>query len=319
MMSASRWIGACRDQVMIGSLAGRVEDARGRAMESIGRSSMTVLVTGASGHLGRLAVQSLLARGATDVVGGARSPERVEDLGVPVRELDYDRPETIATALAGVESLLLVSASVPGGRVAQHRAVIDAAAAAGVQHLVYTSAPRATTTDLLVAPEHRATEELIAAGGIPATILRNNWYTENYAGTLEQAAATGTVLSSAGEGRVASASRIDYADAAAVVLLDAAAHAGRTYELSGDVAWTFADLAAALTEVLGRTVTLQPLTPDAHRAALLAAGLDEGTVGFLLAMDASIAAGALDKVDDSLSTLIGRPATPLVEGLRALR
>ena len=278
---------------------------------------MTILVTGASGHLGRLAIQSLLARGATDVVAGARTPSKVADLGVPVVELDYDRPETVSAALDGVDSVLLVSASEPGKRVPQHQAVIDAAKAAGVTHLVYTSAPRATTSELILAPEHKATEQLIAASGIPATILRNNWYTENYVGSAQQAKESGVLLTSAGDGRVASASRADYADAAAVVLLDPAAHIGRTYELSGDIAWTFADLAATIAEVVGRDVELASVDSEAHAAALKGVGLDDGTVGFVVALDANIAAGDLDKTSDDLSRLIGRPTTPLAEGLRA--
>jgi NAD(P)H dehydrogenase (quinone) len=279
---------------------------------------MTILVTAASGQLGRLAIRSLLARGATDVVAGARTPAKAADLGVPVVELDYDRPETLTAALQGVESVLFISASEPGGRISQHTTVIDAAVAAGVQHLVYTSAPRATTSALVVVPDHKATEELIAASGIPSTILRNNWYTENYAASLQQAKASGVVLSSAGAGRVASASRIDYAEAAAAVLLDPASHVGATYELSGDVAWTFQDLAAAIAEVLGRDVRLVQVSGDEQATTLRGAGLDEGTIGFLVALDANIADGDLDKVDDSLSTLIGRPTTPLVEGLRSV-
>jgi NAD(P)H dehydrogenase (quinone) len=282
---------------------------------------MTVLVTAASGHLGRLVVEALLARGAepSDVVATARDTDRIADLaakGVRTAVLDYDRPETIAAAFAGVDTVLFVSGSTPGGRLQQHTNVVDAAKAAGITKLVYTSAPKATTSDLVVAPDHKATEELIAASGVPAVILRNNWYNENYFPTLAQAAESGVIASSAGEGRVASATRADYAEAAAVTLLEDG-HIGRVYELAGDVAWDMAELAATMADVLGRPVALASLSPEEHRAALEAAGLDAGTIGFLLALDANIAAGDLADADGSLSRLIGRPTTPIRETLAA--
>jgi NAD(P)H dehydrogenase (quinone) len=282
---------------------------------------MTLLVTGAAGHLGRLVVEALLARGvpASEIRAGARATAKVADLaerGVQTVRLDYDEPQTVADAVAGVERVLLISGSAVGQRVAQHRAVIDAATAAGVAQLVYTSAPHATTSALVLAPEHKATEEAIAASGVPATILRNNWYTENYLGTLAQARETGVVASSTGEGRVASASRRDFAEAAAVVLTSDG-HLGAVYELGGDVAWDFAELAAAIGEVLGRDVAYVPQTPEQQTAALEAAGLDAGTAGFLVALDGNIRDGLLGEVTGELSRLIGRPTTPLVEGLRA--
>ena len=283
---------------------------------------MTILVTGATGHLGRLVIDSLLARGASpdDIVAGVRDLDRASDLvdrGVRAVVVDYDRPDTVTDALHGVDSVLLISGSEVGRRVDQHRAVIDAAAAAGVTKLVYTSAPKATTSDLVLAPEHKATEELISASGVPAVILRNNWYTENYAGTIEQARATGAFAASVGDGRVASASRRDFAEAAAVVLLDDG-HIGQVYELGGDVAWDYDELAAAVSEVVGSPVEYRRVTPDEHLAVLAEAGLDEGTAGFVVALDAGIAAGALADSDGTLSRLIGRPTTPLAEGLRAL-
>lgn len=283
---------------------------------------MTILVTGATGHLGRLVIDSLLARGASpdEVVAGVRDLARASDLvdhGVRAVVVDYDRPDTIADALHGIDSVLLISGSEVGRRVDQHRAVIDAAAAAGVTKLVYTSAPKATTSDLVLAPEHKATEELIAASGVPAVILRNNWYTENYAGTVEQARATGAFAASVGDGRVASASRRDFAEAAAVVLREDG-HIGQVYELGGDVAWNYDELAAAVSEVVGSPVEYRRVTADEHLALLAEAGLDEGTAGFVVALDAGIAGGALADSDGTLSRLIGRPTTPLVEGLRAL-
>ncbi|WP_136057149.1 SDR family oxidoreductase [Microbacterium sp. K24] len=280
---------------------------------------MTTLITGATGNLGRLIIESLIERGADpqSIVAGARDVAKGADLGVPVVHLDYTDAASIEAALRGVDSVVLVSGSEVGQRVAQHRAVIDAAKAAGVSKLVYTSAPKATTSDLVLAPEHKATEELIAASGIPAVILRNNWYTENYAADLARAAETGVLAAGVGDGRVASASRKDFADAAAAVVLEDG-HVGAVYELGGDVAWNYGELAAAISEITGRAVEYRPLTPDEQTVALEAAGLDAGTIGFVVALDAGIRDGALADTDGTLARLIGRPTTPLVDGLRAV-
>ncbi|WP_087508817.1 SDR family oxidoreductase [Cellulomonas iranensis] len=280
---------------------------------------MSVVVTGATGHLGRLAVEGLLAAGVTDVVAGARGTDRVADLvarGARAAEVDYDRPETLAAAFAGADTVVLVSGSEVGRRVPQHQAVADAAVAAGVRRVVYTSAPHADATELVLAPEHKATEELLAASGLVTTILRNNWYTENYVQSLQQAAATGEIVGSVGQGRVASASRQDFADAI-VAVVTGEGHDGQVYELAGDVAWTHDELAAAASQVLGRDVVYRDVTPDEQRAGLLAAGLDEGTAGFVVALDQNIKAGTLADTDGALRRLIGRPTTPLVDGLRA--
>jgi NAD(P)H dehydrogenase (quinone) len=282
---------------------------------------MTILITGATGQLGRLVVDNLLARGVepSTIRVGARDVAKaaaLAELGVHVVRLDYDAPETVAAAVDGVDALLLVSSSEVGKRAAQHQAVVDAARAAGVAKLVYTSASKATTSDLVLAPEHKATEEAIAASGIPAVILRNNWYTENYVPDVARAKDTGVIAASVGEGRVASASRIDYAEAAAVALTEDG-HIGQVYELGGDVAWSFDELAAAAADLTGRKVRYTPLTTTEHAAALQAAGLDAGTVGFVTALDANIRDGALAETDGTLSRLIGRPTTPLDEGLRA--
>ena len=279
---------------------------------------MTILVTGATGNLGRLIIASLLERGADpqSIVAGARDTAKAADLGVRVAHLDYTDPASIASALDGVDTVILVSGSEVGQRVPQHRAVIDAAKAAGISKFVYTSAPKATTSDLILAPEHKATEELIAAAELPAVILRNNWYTENYVADLARAAETGVLAAGTGEGRVASASRKDFAEAAAVVALEDG-HVGEVYELGGDIAWDYNDLAAAIADVTGREVTFVALDHDDQVAALREAGLDEGTAGFVAALDAGIKDGALADTDGTLARLIGRPTTPLVEGLRA--
>lgn len=279
---------------------------------------MTILVTGATGNLGRLIIESLIERGASadQIVAGARDVAKAADLGVRAVHLDYTDPTSVSAALDGVDSVVLVSSSEVGQRFAQHKAVIDAAAAAGVTKFVYTSAPKATTTDLILAPEHKATEEAIAASGLPSVILRNNWYTENYVRDLATAAESGVLAAGVGDGRVASASRKDFADAAAVVLLEDG-HLGQVYELGGDVAWNYDELAAAFAEITGREVSYVRLGADEQVAALRAAGLDEGTAGFVAALDAGIRDGALADTDGTLARLIGRPTTPLVDGLRA--
>ena len=283
---------------------------------------MTILVTGATGHLGRHIVEGFLREGVDpgDIVAGGRRLDRVADLaerGVRVVPLDYDEPATVADALVGVRRVVLVSGSELGNRVAQHSVVIDAAAAAGVELLAYTSAPNATDTALVVAPEHKATEEYLVASGVPWVMLRSGWYNENYLPTALQAARTGVVVSSAGDGRVASAARVDFADAA-VAVITGDGHAGRIYELTGDTAWDFAEFAALVAELSGHAVEYRAVTPDEHARILGSAGLDEGTVGFVVAMDGNIRDGLLGHVNGELSHLIGRPTTPLRETLASL-
>jgi NAD(P)H dehydrogenase (quinone) len=281
---------------------------------------MKLAVTGATGHLGRLVVQDLLKSApAQDIVAIVRDAGKAADLtaqGVQVRVAPYEDPAALRAALAGVEWLLLISSSEVGRRVQQHQNVIEAAKAAGVQFIAYTSAPLAATTSLILAPDHKATEELLFTSGMDFAILRNNWYTENYLPQLETARQTGKVVAAAGEGQVASASRADYAAGAAAVLLGSG-HAGRIYELGGDYAWTYGELAAAIGEVIGKPVTYEPVDGATLVEILQGVGLDEGTAGFVAALDANIAAGLLAEVTHDLSQLIGRPTTPLVEGLRA--
>ncbi|MPV36182.1 SDR family oxidoreductase [Georgenia subflava] len=282
----------------------------------------TYAVTGASGHLGRLVVENLLAKGvaAGDLVAVARTTEKVADLaerGVVVREGDYDRAETLATALAGVDRLLLVSASEVGKRLPQHTAVIEAAVAAGVGRIAYTSVLRADDTTLVLAPEHQATEEAIASSGLPHTLLRNGWYTENYTEQLPTYLAAGVIAHAAGDGRIAAATRADLAEAAAVALLEDRDERV-VHELAGP-AFTYADLAAAITEVTGTEIAAKDLPTAELSAVLTGAGLDEGTAGFLVAVEGNIVAGELDGDPADLEKLLGRPATTLVDAVRAAR
>jgi NAD(P)H dehydrogenase (quinone) len=284
---------------------------------------MTIVVTGASGHLGRLVVESLLERGVApaEIRALGRSEEKLAALaarGVQTAAIDFEKPGTLTSAFEGADALLLVSGSEVGKRLPQHANAIEAAVKAGVGRIVYTSAPHATDTSLVLAPEHAATEKLLADSGLPVTILRNNWYTENYVGQIDTAAETGAIVASAGDGRVASATRKDYADATAVVLTTPG-HEGAVYELSGDSAWSFSDLADAIGGILGQEIAYRAVTPDEHREILIGVGLDEGTAGFVVALDGNIRDGALADAAPTLSELIGRPTTPLEQGLREAR
>ena len=281
---------------------------------------MTIAVTGATGQLGALVVHDLVRTvDPASVVAVVRDPAKAAGLagqGVQVRSATYADPAALAAAFAGVDDLLFISSSEVGQRIDQHRAVVDAAVAAGVGRIVYTSAPRATTSHLVLAPEHKFTEEYLAAAGLPTTILRNTWYTENYLGQIEIARTTGTLVAAAGAGRVASASRADFA-AAAVAVLTQDGHAGRVYELGGDHAWDHDELAAALAEIVDAPVRYRAVDGPTLIGILQQSGMDEGTAGFVARLDGDIAAGALGEVTGELSTLIGRPTTPLLEGLRA--
>jgi NAD(P)H dehydrogenase (quinone) len=281
---------------------------------------MSIVVAGATGHFGHLVVERLLDRGiaAEEIVATGRALDRVADLaarGVRIAAFDYDAPAE--GVLGAGDTFLLTSGPVPGNRVAQHGNALAAAEKAGVARVVYTSAPHAEDTALVLAAEHKGTEELIRASGVPYTILRNNWYSENYGQTVAQAAQTGTVVGSAGDGRVASASRADYAEGAAVVLATAG-HDNSVYELSGDTAWSFPEFAATLAAVLGRDVEYRSVTPEEHLAILVSAGLDEPTASFVVALDGNIRDGALADATPTLARLTGHPTTPLADTLRKL-
>jgi NAD(P)H dehydrogenase (quinone) len=282
---------------------------------------MIFAVTGATGHLGTLAIEAMLERGIAprNIVAIGRSTQKLAELeaqGVQVRAADYTKPDTLAAAFAGVDRLLFISGSEVGQRVAQHTNVVTAAKDAGIGFIAYTSAPAADTSDLVLAPEHKATEAIIRASGIPFAFLRNGWYTENYAQVLEQARHTGLIIASLGDGRVASASRRDYAEAAAVVLTGEG-HAGKVYELSGDTSWDYVELAGTIADLIGREVTYRRVTPREHRTILTDAGVPLPQAEFVVALDGNTRDGLLAGTNGELSALIGRATTPLRDGLGA--
>ena len=276
-----------------------------------------IAVTGTTGQLGRLVIAALLRTvPAAEVAALVRSPDKAADLaaqGVVVRHADYGKPETLAVAMAGVDSLLLISSSEVGQRVAQHAAVIDAAKAAGVGFVAYTSILHADTSPISLAEEHRQTEAALKSSGLPFAALRNGWYTENYFGALEPAVAHGVVLGSSGTGRIAAASRADFADAAAAVLTGTPRPG--IYELAGDEPFTMAKFAAAVARQSGKPVAYQDMPEANYRAALLGAGLPDFLADLVSQSSACAATGALDDDSHTLSNLIGRPTTPLQDAL----
>lgn len=279
-------------------------------------------VTGASGRFGRLAVEELLTRGvsAGDVVAVVRAPSKATDLadrGVQVREGDYSHPVTLNEALTGVDRLLLVSGSEPGQRVAQHTNVIEAAGAAGVSRIAYTSMLNADHSTNPLAGEHQDTEQALRAAGVPVTLLRNGWYTENYVDRIGQYLERGEILGAAGTGKISAATRKDYAVAATAALLQDE-EGNRTYELGGP-AFDLSELARVISEITGTPVTYRDLTVDEYVSSLQQAGLDEATAQFVAALDASIAHGDLETDSWDLERLLGRPVTPLTDVVRAAR
>jgi NAD(P)H dehydrogenase (quinone) len=283
---------------------------------------VSVVITGATGLLGAMIIGELIGRGvpADTIVGAGRNADRLAALerkGARTARIDFSEPASLAAAFHGAQKVLLVSGSEVGRRVPQHQNVIDAAATAGVGLLAYTSALDVGSGKLALGAEHLATEKAIEASGLPAVLLRNGWYSENYEKAMRQAAQTGVLLASVGDGRVASASRPDFAAATAAVLATDG-HERRVYELSGDAAWDYDELAAAFAQVLGRDVAYQRVSPQEHLAALTAAGLPEEAARFVTGLDADIRNGALALVTGDLSRLAGRPSTPLAETLRSL-
>lgn len=282
-------------------------------------TSRKIAITGASGQLGQRVIDALLAKvPASQLIATARTPEKIQALagkGIDIRQADYERPETLATAFAGVDALLLISASEIGKRAAQHEAVIAAAKAAGVKLLVYTSLLHADTSPLSLAEEHRQSEAAIKASGIPYVILRNGWYVENHLASLPVALQHGAFLGSAGEGRISGATRDDLAEAAAVVLTSETDHTGRTYELAGDEGYTLAELAAEVARQSGKAIAYQDMPESAYKDVLLGAGLPEPVAQMIASSDKLASQGALYDDSHELSKLIGRPTITLKDAV----
>ncbi|WP_283177589.1 SDR family oxidoreductase [Gemmobacter sp. 24YEA27] len=274
---------------------------------------MTIAITGATGQLGRLAIAATRARGASPIAL-VRSPERAADLGVEPRAFDYDKADP--AALNGVDTLVLISANEVGRRFAQHKAVIDAAIAAGVKRIIYTSLLKGDASPMKLAAEHVETESALKESGITYTILRNGWYTENLTGALAPAIEHGAIIGSAGEGRYSAAARVDYAEAIAVTAIEAG-HENKVYELAGDTGFTGADLAAEVARQAGKPVGYVNLPEADYAKALEGFGLPAGFAAILADSDAQTAKGALFDDSKTLSRLIGHPTTPLTATVAA--
>ena len=273
----------------------------------------TIAITGATGQLGRLAVAALKAKGVKPIAL-VRDPAKAADLGVEARAFDYAKADPVA--LKGVDTLVLISSNDFNDRAGQHKNAIAAAKAAGVGRIVYTSILKGDASPMILAQDHIVTEAAIEASGIPATILRNGWYTENYTGALGAAVQHGAMIGAAGNGRVNSAARKDYAEAIAVAAQDAA-HTGKIYELAGDTAHSGADFAAAVAKAAGKPVAYVPMSEQDYAKALQGFGLPEGFAAVLADSDAQAGNGALADDSHTLSRLIGRPTTPIAETIAA--
>jgi NAD(P)H dehydrogenase (quinone) len=280
---------------------------------------VSYVITGATGHLGRLVVQELLRRGvpAGDITATGRDITTVKDLadrGVRVLAIDYDDPASLDAAFRGADRILLVSASEPGRRAQQHGNAIDAAVRAGAGLLAYTSIANAGTTSMRLAAEHQATEAALRASGLTYALLRNSWYVENYTAQVPAILQRGSLAGSAGDGRVSAATRADYAAAAAAVLTGDG-HAGQAYELGGDEAFTLAELAAEIGAQAGQPIGYLDLPEDEYARLLTSAGLPETAAVTMADADRGLARGDLFVDSGHLRQLIGRPTTTLREAV----
>jgi len=274
---------------------------------------MKIGITGATGQLGRIVVNKLKEKVPADnIIALVRSSIKAADLGVSTREADYEKPETLESALKDIDILLLISSSEVGKRATQHQNVIDAAKKNGVKWIVYTSLLHADTSTISLAGEHIATEAALKESGIAFTILRNSWYTENYAGSIPGAIAGGALLGSAGDGKISAASREDYAEAA-IAVLTTNGHQGKVYELAGDEAFTLTDLAAEVSKQTGKEIPYKNLPVAEYAGILTSFGLPEGLAGAIAGWDDGISKGDLFDDSKQLSKLIGRPTTPIAE------
>ncbi len=277
---------------------------------------MKIGITGATGQLGSIVVEQLKGKtDAANLVALVRSPEKVE--GIEARAFDYDKPELLPDALKGIDKLLLISGNEIGQRARQHENIIKAAKEVGVQSIVYTSILHADESTISLAGEHLATEKLLADSGIAHTILRNGWYTENYTASIPPSVEAGAFIGSAGEGKIASATRADFAEAAAVVLTSAG-HEGKVYELAGDEAYTLSDLAAEISKQTGKDIPYANLSEEEYSKALKGVGLPDAFADGIASWDVSASKGDLFDDSKTLSSLIGRPTTPLSEAVKAV-
>jgi NAD(P)H dehydrogenase (quinone) len=278
---------------------------------------MKIAVTGATGQLGNVVVEELKKRVPNEnIVALVRTPEKASALGVEVRTFDYTKPQVMLEALAGIDRLILISSNEIGQRASQHFNAIEAAGKAGVKWIVYTSLLHADSTTLNLAGEHMTTEEALKASGMDYTILRNGWYTENYTGSIGGTLAGGAFIGSAGKGKISSAARADYAEAAAVAITDET-HKGKVYELAGDDYYTLTDLAAEISNQTGKNIPYRNLTEAEYTKILESFEIPAGLASAIASWDVSASKG--DLFDDSrqLSTLIGRPTTPLADSVKA--
>lgn len=276
---------------------------------------MKIGVTGATGQLGRLVVEKLKQKVAADsIVALVRNPSKAADLGVEARAFDYTQPEALVASLKGIDKLLLISGNEIGQRLPQHKAVIEAAKQAGVKQITYTSILHADSSPLGLAGEHLGTEVAIKESGLTYTILRNGWYTENYTGSAKGAVGAGAFIGNAGDGKIASAARVDYAEAAAVVLAGEG-HENKTYELAGDEAYTLTELAEEISRQTGKDIPYNNLTEAEYAGILKSFGLPDGLAEMLADSDTGASKGGLFDDSHVLSALIGRPTTPLAEVL----
>ena len=280
----------------------------------------SILVTGATGALGRFVIDSLLRRvPAASVIAGVRDTAKAADIaakGVALRVLDYNRPETLAPALQGVDRVLLISGNEVGKRTAQHTAVIEAARTAGVSLLAYTSILRADTSTVGLAKEHKATEEVLAKAGVPHVLLRHGWYTDNFMGGIPTALQFGALNHCAGDGRFSSATRAEFADADATVLTSSTPQAGKVYELAGSSSFSKPELAALLARLSGKPVANNALTEQGYHAVLVQAGLPGFVADILASSDAGAARGDLQDDSRTLEKLIGRPTQTIEDAVR---
>lgn len=277
---------------------------------------MKIGVSGATGQLGTLVIEELKKRIPHDeIVALVRSPEKASKLGVETRMFDYSKPEGLTEALKGIDRLLLISSNEIGQRAKQHDNVIDSAWKNGVKWIVYTSLLKADTSSLSLAPEHVTTEKTLIESGIDYTILRNGWYTENYANTVRGAVEGGAYIGSASNGRISSASRADYAEAAAVVITDES-HKGKIYELAGDESYTLHDLAAEISKQTGKKIPYKNLSEGEYIEALKSFDVPGPLAETIAGWDVSASNDALYDDSQQLSKLIGRSTTPLSETVR---